>query len=91
MPGKFEIKRAKDNEFYFNLLAPNGEIILTSEMYRSKTGAKNGVAAVQANAADPSRYDRRSNKRKQHYFVLKAANHRIIGCSESYSSAAAME
>ena len=32
MPGKFEIKRAKDNEFYFNLLAPNGEIILTSDV-----------------------------------------------------------
>ena len=91
MPGKFEIKRAKDNEFYFNLLAPNGEIILTSEMYRSKTGAKNGIAAVQTNAAEPDRYDRRTNKRKQHYFVLKAANHRIIGCSESYSGTTAME
>jgi uncharacterized protein YegP (UPF0339 family) len=34
---------------------------------------------------------RRTNKRKQHYFVLKAANHRIIGCSESYSGAIAME
>jgi len=91
MPGKFEIKRAKDNEFYFNLLAPNGEIILTSEMYRSKTGAKKGIAAVQTNAAEPDRYDRRTNKRKQHYFVLKAANHRIIGCSESYSGTTAME
>ena len=91
MPGKFEIKRAKDKEYYFNLLAHNGEVILTSEMYRSKTGAKKGVAAVQANAADPSRYDRRINKRKEHYFVLKAANHRIIGCSEMYSGTTAME
>jgi uncharacterized protein YegP (UPF0339 family) len=91
MPGKFEIKRAKDNEFYFNLLAPNGEIILTSEMYRSKTGAKKGVAAVQANAGDPNRFDRRIDKRKEHYFVLKAANHRIVGCSEMYSDTTAME
>ena len=91
MPGRFEIKRAKYKEFYFNLLAPNGEIILTSEMYRSRTGAKKGVAAVQANAGDPDRFDRRIDKRKEHYFVLKAANHRIIGCSEMYSGTTAME
>lgn len=91
MPGRFEIKRAKDNEFFFNLLAPNGEVILTSEMYTSKTGAKKGVAAVQANAGDPDRFDRRIDKRKEHYFVLKAANHRVIGCSEMYSGTTAME
>jgi hypothetical protein len=27
MAGKFEIKRAKDGQFYFNLKARNGEII----------------------------------------------------------------
>ncbi len=91
MPGRFEIKRAKDKEYFFNLLAHNGEVILTSEMYKSKTGAKNGVAAVQANAGDPDRYDRRIDKRKEHYFVLKAANHRVIGCSEMYSGTTAME
>lgn len=91
MPATFEIKRAKDREYYFNLLAPNGEVILTSEMYVSKTGARKGIAAVQANAAESDRYDRRTNKRRQHYFVLKAANHRIIGCSQSYSGSTAME
>ena len=81
MPGKFEIKRATDREYFFNLLAPNGEVILTSEMYKSKTGAKTGVAAVQTNAGDPDRYDRRIDKRKHHYFVLKAANHRAFSAS----------
>jgi len=57
MPGKFVIKRAKDKEFFFNLLAPNGEVILTSETYSSKTGAMKGIAAVQTNAAEPDRYD----------------------------------
>lgn len=33
MAGKFEIKRASDGQFYFNLKARNGEIILTSERY----------------------------------------------------------
>jgi len=44
-----------------------------------------GTAAVQANAGDPPRYDMRTNKRKT------AANHRIIGTSESYIKTAAME
>ena len=91
MAGKFVIKRAKNKEYFFNLLAHNGEVILTSEMYRTKTGAKRGIAAVQTNAPESNRYDRRTNKRKKHYFVLKAANHRIIGCSESYSGTTAME
>jgi Domain of unknown function (DUF1508) len=28
MAGKFEIKKSSDNQFYFNLKAGNGEIIL---------------------------------------------------------------
>ena len=57
----------------------------------TKTGAKKGIAAVQTNAGDPDRFDRRIDKRNEHYFVLKAANHRIIGCSEMYSGITAME
>lgn len=57
MPARFEIKRAKDKEYFFNLVAPNGEVILTSEMYKGKTGARKGVAAVQTNAADPITID----------------------------------
>lgn len=91
MPGKFEIKRAKDKEYFFNLLAHNGEVILTSEMYTSKAGAKNGAKAVQSNAGVADRYERRIDKRQEHYFVLKATNHRVIGCSQMYSGTTAME
>ena len=40
MAGKFEQKRAKDGQIYFNLKASNGQIILKSEMYKAKSGAK---------------------------------------------------
>ena len=60
-------------------------------MYKTKAGARNGIKAVQSNASNTSRYDRRKDKRGQNYFVLKAGKHQIIGTSESYSSAAAME
>ena len=36
-------------------------------------------------------YHMKMDKRGQYYFVLKAANHRVIGKSESYTTAGAME
>jgi uncharacterized protein len=91
MAGKYVLKKAKDGQFYFNLKAGNGEIILTSEMYKAKASANNGIASVQKNSPDESRYDRRVNKAGKDYFVLKAANHQIIGTSEAYNSKASME
>ena len=52
MAGKFEITKAKNGQFHFNLKAGNGEIIATSEMYESKASAKNGIESVKKNAAD---------------------------------------
>ena len=50
MSAHFEIKRAKDGQFMFNLKAGNGEVILTSELYKVKRSALNGIASVQKNA-----------------------------------------
>ena len=36
MPAKFEIKKDKAGKYRFNLIAPNGEIIASSEAYESK-------------------------------------------------------
>ncbi|MCG2875554.1 DUF1508 domain-containing protein, partial [Obesumbacterium proteus] len=41
--GYYEIKKAKNGQFHFNLKASNGEIILSSEMYASKASADNGI------------------------------------------------
>ena len=86
MPGKFDLKKAKDGQFYFNLKATNGEIILTSERYKRKQSALNGIASVQKNAPEEARYETRQDKKGRPYFVLKAANHQIIGQSEAYES-----
>lgn len=40
MAGTFEIKKAKDGEFFFHLKAGNGQIILASEMYKEKGSAE---------------------------------------------------
>lgn len=91
MARKFEIKRATDGQFHFNLKANNGQVILSSERYKAKASAINGIESVQTNAPHDNRYDRRTSKKDEPYFVLKAANGEIIGTSEMYSSIQAME
>jgi uncharacterized protein YegP (UPF0339 family) len=51
MAGAFEIKKAKDGEFFFHLKAANGQIILASEMYKEKSSAENSIASVKKNAS----------------------------------------
>jgi uncharacterized protein len=86
MAGKFELKKAKDGEFYFHLKAGNGQIILASEMYKEKGSAENGIASVKKNAPDDASYERKNTKNGQFMFNLKAANHQVIGTSETYKS-----
>ena len=51
MPGKFELKKTSSGQYRFNLKAGNGEIIATSESYKSKASALNGIESVKKNAA----------------------------------------
>ena len=86
MAGKFELKKSKNEKYFFNLLAGNGQIILASEMYESKASATNGIASVKKNAPDDGRYDRKVGKDGSPYFVLKAGNHQVIAQSQMYAS-----
>ncbi len=52
MAQEFEIRRATDGQYYFVLQAENNEIIATSEMYKQKDSAINGIEAVKRVAAD---------------------------------------
>lgn len=85
--GKFEIKKRINGEFQFNLKAANGQIILTSEGYTTKSGCQNGINSVKNNAPLDSRYDRRTATNGKSYFNLKAANGEIIGTSQMYENA----
>jgi uncharacterized protein len=91
MAGKFVLKDAKGGQFAFELKAANGEVILSSETYKSKSGAQNGIESVKKNAPLDTAYEKKISKDKHPYFVLKAANHEIIGNSEMYNSESALE
>lgn len=91
MSGWFELKRAAGGQFMFNLKAGNGEIILTSELYKAKQGAEKGIASVKHNSPNDDRYDRQTASNGERYFELKAVSGESIGMSELYTTPAHME
>lgn len=89
MAGWFELKKASNGQFHFVLKAGNGEPVLSSEMYNAKASAENGIASVQKNSGDASRYSLSTASNGKFYFTLRAANNQVIGSSQMYSSEAA--
>lgn len=49
---RFDKLVSKNNKYYFNLKASNGQIIGTSEMYDSEASRDNGISSVMKNAPD---------------------------------------
>jgi uncharacterized protein YegP (UPF0339 family) len=91
MAGKFVIKAGKTGKFRFNLKASNGQIILTSEAYESRSKAVKGIESVRKNSQNDKRFERKKAKDGSPYFVLKAANGEPIGKSEMYRTNSSME
>lgn len=89
--GKFVIKTQKDGQFYFNLVAGNGQTILKSEAYTTKAACLNGIESVKKNAGEDGRYERKVSTNEKPFFNLKAANGQVIGTSELYESEAGRE
>ena len=89
--GKFEIKTDKAGKFRFNLKASNGQVILASQGYSTKSSCENGIESVKKNSQDDGMLDRCKAKNGDPYFCLKSTNGQVIGQSEMYSSNAAME
>lgn len=86
----FVIKYSKKG-YYFVIKACNSENILVGEIYKRLRSAENGIRAALLNKAEDKQYSRRKSRDGQFYFVLKAANHRIIGTSEMYKTEQARE
>ncbi|UKJ08527.1 YegP family protein [Solitalea lacus] len=86
--GKFVTKKGKDGQFYFNLKADNGQVILSSEGYTTTNARDNGIESVRTNASNDGRFERSTSSNGKPYFTLKASNGQVIGKSELYESEA---
>ena len=100
--GKFAIKNTATG-VKFNLKASNGEIIATSEVYKSLRSCKNGIESVRKNAARANfedqtveepvkekcpKFEMFTDKKGEFRFRLKATNGEIIAASEGYKAKA---
>jgi uncharacterized protein YegP (UPF0339 family) len=86
MAGKFECYKDKAGEFRFRLKAGNGNTILSSEGYKSKSGCANGIESVKKNCSDPDRFVKKVTPSGKHRFSLTARNSQTIGTSQNYAS-----
>jgi uncharacterized protein YegP (UPF0339 family) len=50
MAAKFVLKRATNGKFRFTLVATNGQVIATSEIYESRASALKGIDSLKRNA-----------------------------------------
>jgi uncharacterized protein YegP (UPF0339 family) len=46
MAAKYDVRTSSDGQYYFNLKAANGKVILTSERYTTKANASNRIRSV---------------------------------------------
>ena len=100
--GKFTVKKTNTG-IKFDLKAANGEIIATSEVYKSKASCQNGIKSVQKNAVvaeieDTTEKDFTAvkhpkfqvylDKKGEYRFRLTASNGQIITVGEGYKTKA---
>ena len=103
--GKFVV-RAVPSGIKFDLKATNGEVIATSEVYKSKNSCLNGMKSVAKNApvaniedqtvegwqkAQCPKFEMYVDKAGEFRFRLPARNGQIIAVSEGYTTKAACE
>ncbi len=87
----------------FDLLASNGQGILTSEVYTTEAACRNGIASIVKNAPEAKfenqteegwetvtnpKFEMYQDKAGEYRFRLKARNGEIIGTSEGYTAKA---
>ena len=99
--GKFQTKKTASGGFVFNLLAGNGQVVATSEVYNKIGSMLNGIASVQKNAPvagvedqtveNPEKlrnpkFEVYADKAGKTRFRLKAANGQVIAVGEAYET-----
>lgn len=82
----FQVKINENDEYHFNLVSDQEDLILRSESYSSQSACLHGIESVQSNADDEDRYERMVAEDGQFYFNLKAKNGEIIGTSPLYDT-----
>jgi uncharacterized protein YegP (UPF0339 family) len=89
--GRFTIIKRKNGEYQFSLKSTNGEILLSSEGYYTKSACLSGIESIRRNGIEDARFDKFHSSNGKYYFNLKASNGQIIGTSEMYGTSQALD
>ena len=99
--GKFVTKQTKGGGFTFNLKAANGQVVATSQVYKSEATLKTGIESVKKNAPIAAvedqtvegfateknpKFEIYTDKKGEFRFRLKAKNGQIIATGEGYTT-----
>lgn len=88
----FELKQKEGSDgFHFVLKAKNGQVIISSQVYKSKSGAVNGIESIKTNCSNDDLFERKTAKNGKVFFNLKSTNGQIIGSSQMYAGESGME
>ena len=83
--GKWKVEKAEDGKLFAKLRASNGGILLTTPLYTSEIGLKNGITAIKKSlAADNVTIT--ANKAGKFVFKITAPSGRTIVTSEQYAA-----
>lgn len=88
---RVDVLVGESGQYRFNVVAKNGQIVLSSEQYTSEEGAYNGAFAVQAAASKASAFTVLENSAEGYYFTVTADNGQIIGVSQQYTTKASAQ
>ena len=83
--GKWVTEKKSDDEYIAKLLASNGEVILTSEIYSTAEGATKGVATI-VRGVENGKFVVYNTKGGDYYFKLKSASNKLLCAGEIYTT-----
>ena len=83
--GKWVIKKKSEEDFVWNLIANNGEIVLASESYVSASGAKAGLDSIKENI-NQDRFQIHSDKNDHYFFKLKNGANKLQAMGQVYNT-----
>jgi uncharacterized protein YegP (UPF0339 family) len=83
--GKWVVEFKSAGEYMSKLLASNGEVMLSSEIYTTEEGAKNGIQTI-IKGVDGGKFVIYQDKNKNFYYKLKTSGNRFLCAGEIYKS-----
>ncbi len=85
---KFIIRTGKHHQFFFDLKAETGDVIISSEAFHTKAACNTGIEALKAVARDDNKFERMKSPDDHFYFVIKGANGKPMAKSVLFNNPA---